>query len=75
MKSKAMDDNRKVSVTFQIMLSVFKAIGRIAESMGYTRSKNGSVQPEMTPVIVLALEYVATHEEAFRQWVANGKKD
>lgn len=69
------DDGRKESVTFQVATQLKNEVGELAKSMGYTRRKDGVVTPELTPAIVLLLEFGVAHANDYRSWVANGKQD
>src|SRR5258706_469594 len=69
------NDDRNVSITFQAENRLRNGVGDIAMSMGYTRRKEGELTPELTPAIVLLLEFGVAHAGNFRSWVANGKKD
>jgi len=66
--------NRKVSITYQDQADRREEMARLAKEMGFKRSKNGVELGNLSPVLVLASEYVLAHESQFRKWVAEGKK-
>lgn len=66
--------SRKVSITYQDNASNREEMSRLAKEMGFKRSKDGMERGNLSPVLVLACEYVLAHEAQFRKWVAEGKK-
>lgn len=67
--------DRKVSLTFQARMTLKEGVGKIAKALGYTRMDGQVEKPELTPAIVLLLEYAVAHEVDMRKWLADGKPE
>lgn len=67
------DPVRKVSITFQTLATVRSKLLELAKEMGYKRMKDGQEQGELSPLLILACEYLLVHIEPFRKWIAAGK--